>query len=65
MKDSPYFQDGEFTWPKGYTAVRKFTSVTGILLLVLLTVLFFFFAFWNLEFHLDTLLPVFLKFDKL
>ncbi|KAK4742943.1 hypothetical protein SAY87_000944 [Trapa incisa] len=28
MRDSSNFQDGEFTCPKGYTAVRKFTSVT-------------------------------------
>ncbi|OWM70979.1 hypothetical protein CDL15_Pgr013160 [Punica granatum] len=28
VKDSPYFQDGKVIWPKGYTAVRKFTSIT-------------------------------------
>ena len=28
VKDSA-FRDGRFIWPEGYTAVRKFTSVTG------------------------------------
>ncbi|XP_057959590.1 histone-lysine N-methyltransferase ATX2 isoform X2 [Malania oleifera] len=28
VKDSEYFQDGQFIWPEGYTAVRKFTSAT-------------------------------------
>lgn len=66
MKDSPYFQDGEFTWPKGYAAVRKFTSVTGILILVLLTAFFkYFSAFWNLQFHVDIYNLLFLKFDNL
>ncbi|KAL7177050.1 hypothetical protein ACSBR2_030388 [Camellia fascicularis] len=28
VKDSEYFQDERFIWPEGYTAVRKFPSVT-------------------------------------
>lgn len=28
VKDSEYFQDKRFIWPEGYTAVRKFTSIT-------------------------------------
>ncbi|KAK7295625.1 hypothetical protein RJT34_18536 [Clitoria ternatea] len=28
VEDSASFGDGRFIWPKGYTAVRKFTSVT-------------------------------------
>ncbi|XAR58191.1 Histone-lysine N-methyltransferase [Bertholletia excelsa] len=28
VKDSEYFQDGRFIWPEGYTAVRKFPSLT-------------------------------------
>ncbi|KAK4489122.1 hypothetical protein RD792_004916 [Penstemon davidsonii] len=28
VKDSDYFQNGKFTWPEGYTAVRKFPSIT-------------------------------------
>lgn len=27
--DSTAFRDGRSIWPEGYTAVRKFTSVTG------------------------------------
>lgn len=29
VRDSDLFQDERFTWPEGYTAVRKYTSVTG------------------------------------
>lgn len=28
VRDSDLFQDERFTWPEGYTAVRKYTSVT-------------------------------------
>ncbi|KAF2322266.1 hypothetical protein GH714_009861 [Hevea brasiliensis] len=28
VKDSEYFQDDRFIWPEGYTALRKFTSIT-------------------------------------
>ncbi|KAJ7979107.1 Histone-lysine N-methyltransferase [Quillaja saponaria] len=28
VKDSEYFQDGKFLWPQGYTAVRKFISLS-------------------------------------
>ncbi|MED6155732.1 hypothetical protein PIB30_007597 [Stylosanthes scabra] len=28
VEDSSYFRDGRSIWPEGYTAVRKFTSVT-------------------------------------
>ncbi|EEF34619.1 histone-lysine N-methyltransferase ATX2 [Ricinus communis] len=28
VKDSEYFQNDRFIWPEGYTALRKFTSVT-------------------------------------
>ncbi|XP_031271305.1 histone-lysine N-methyltransferase ATX2-like isoform X2 [Pistacia vera] len=28
VKDSEYFQDDRFIWPEGYTAIRKFTSIT-------------------------------------
>ncbi|KAJ6956317.1 histone-lysine N-methyltransferase ATX2-like [Populus alba x Populus x berolinensis] len=27
VKDSEHFQDNRFTWPEGYTALRKFTSI--------------------------------------
>ncbi|KAJ6956318.1 histone-lysine N-methyltransferase ATX2-like [Populus alba x Populus x berolinensis] len=29
VKDSEHFQDNRFTWPEGYTALRKFTSIKG------------------------------------
>ncbi|KAF5733855.1 histone-lysine N-methyltransferase ATX2-like [Tripterygium wilfordii] len=28
VKDSQYFQDNKFIWPEGYTALRKFTSIS-------------------------------------
>ncbi|XP_050258287.1 histone-lysine N-methyltransferase ATX2 isoform X1 [Quercus robur] len=28
VKDSEHFQDERFVWPEGYTAMRKFTSIT-------------------------------------
>ncbi|XP_065866226.1 histone-lysine N-methyltransferase ATX2-like isoform X2 [Euphorbia lathyris] len=28
VKDSEYFQDDRFIWPEGYTALRKFSSIT-------------------------------------
>ncbi|KAF5742713.1 histone-lysine N-methyltransferase ATX2-like [Tripterygium wilfordii] len=28
VKDSKYFQDDKFIWPEGYTALRKFTSIS-------------------------------------
>lgn len=29
MKNSKYFQNDGSVWPEGYTAVRKFSSLTG------------------------------------
>lgn len=29
VRDSEFFQDGKYIWPEGYTAVRKFTSIKG------------------------------------
>lgn len=29
VKDSKYFQSDGSVWPEGYTAVRKFSSLTG------------------------------------
>lgn len=29
VKDSKYFQNDGSVWPEGYTAVRKFSSLTG------------------------------------
>jgi len=33
VTDSQFFKDENHIWPEGYTAMRKFTSLTGYLLI--------------------------------